>query len=84
MPGLFPRSLSLSPALAGAARFQAGPSEPVHGIETGKGGMTPALAPTERQEILRRLKHGPVMDREALAVYALKVRDKVLEKRKES
>ena len=82
MPGLFPRSLSLSPALAGAARFQAGPSEPVHGIETGKGGMT--LTPAERQEMLRRLKHGPVMDREVLAVYALKVRDKVLEKRKES
>ena len=43
--------------------------------------MTSALTSTERQEILRRLKHGPVMDREALAVYALKVRDKVLEKR---
>jgi len=45
--------------------------------------MTPALTSTERQEILRRLKHGPVMDREALVAYALKVRDQILEKRKE-
>jgi len=41
------------------------------------------LTPTERQEMLRRLKHGPVMDREALVAYALKVRDQILEKRKE-
>lgn len=39
------------------------------------------LTPAERQEILRRLKHGPVMDREALAEYAKKVKMEVLKKR---
>jgi len=39
------------------------------------------LTPTERQEILRRLKHGPALPREDLAKYANKVRREVLNKR---
>ena len=40
------------------------------------------LTPSERQIILRRLKHGPVLDRQALADYAVKVKDQVAKKRK--
>jgi len=40
------------------------------------------LTPNERQEILRRLKHGPVLGREALAKYANKLRREILARRK--
>ena len=40
------------------------------------------LTPAERQEILRRLKHGPVLGRATLAEYANRVSQEVLEKRK--
>ena len=40
------------------------------------------FTPAERQEILRRLKHGPALPREELAEYASKVRQEVLAKRK--
>ena len=40
------------------------------------------LTPSERQHILRRLKHGPVLDRAALAEYAKRVRQEVVAKRK--
>lgn len=43
--------------------------------------MTTALTPAERQTILRKLKHGPQMDRESLAEYAKKIRAQVLAKR---
>ena len=39
------------------------------------------LTPSERQQILRRLKHGPSLDRQALADYAVKVKDQVVKKR---
>ena len=39
------------------------------------------LTPTERQTILRKLKRGPVLDRQALADYANKLKDQVLKKR---
>jgi len=45
-----------------------------------RGGMT--LTPAERQEMLRRLKHGPVMSKKALAEYANKLKKEVLKKRK--
>jgi hypothetical protein len=41
------------------------------------------LTPSERQIILRRLKHGPSLDRQALADYAVKVKDQVVKKRKQ-
>ena len=41
-----------------------------------------SLTSAERQEILRRLKHGPALGREALAKYANKLRREVLQKRK--
>ncbi len=44
--------------------------------------MTTILTPEERQEILRRLKHGPSLGREALAKFAQQVRQDVLNKRK--
>ena len=34
----------------------------------------PTLTPEERQLILRRLKHGPALDRVALAKYATQLR----------
>jgi len=40
------------------------------------------LTPAERQELLRRLKHGPALSREALAEYANKLKEKTLAKRK--
>ena len=40
------------------------------------------LTPAERQQILRRLKHGPKLGREALAEYAQKVQADVLKKGK--
>jgi hypothetical protein len=40
------------------------------------------LAPTERQTILRRLKRGPKLGREALAQYTRQLREEVLRKRK--
>lgn len=39
------------------------------------------LTPAERQIILRKLKHGPQMDRAALAEYAKKLRREILAKR---
>ena len=39
------------------------------------------LTPTDRQQILRRLKRGPVLSREALAQYAGGLRREVLNKR---
>jgi hypothetical protein len=39
------------------------------------------LTSAERQEILRRLKHGPVLGREALAKYANKSCREILQKR---
>jgi hypothetical protein len=42
------------------------------------------LTPAERQIILRKLEHGPTMDREALAEYAKKLRREILEKRKQA
>jgi len=35
------------------------------------------LTPVERQAILRRLKHGPVLSREELASYATKISQEV-------
>lgn len=46
--------------------------------------MTTTLTPAERQTILRRLKHGPQMDRAALAEYAKKIRLQVLAKREKA
>ena len=40
------------------------------------------LTPSERQECLRRLKHGPVLSKAELAEYAKKVRMDILKKRK--
>ena len=45
--------------------------------------MTADLTPTERQQILRRLKHGPVLPKAELAEYANKLREEVLKKRKQ-
>ena len=42
---------------------------------------TSDLTPTERQQILRRLKRGPVLSREALAQYAGDLRREALRKR---
>ena len=39
------------------------------------------LTPDERQEILRRLRHGPQLPREELAAYARKVRSEVVSQR---
>ena len=39
------------------------------------------LTPAKRQLVLRRLKHGPVLSREELALYAEKVRREVLAER---
>jgi hypothetical protein len=41
------------------------------------------LTPAERQQILRRLKHGPALPKAELAEYASKVRREVLSKRKQ-
>ncbi len=41
------------------------------------------LTPMERQEILRRLKHGPALPKAELAEYVNKVQREVVEKRKE-
>ena len=51
-----------------------------------EGSVTPSsptsdLTPNERQQILRRLKRGPVLSREALAQYAGDLRREVLKKR---
>ena len=43
--------------------------------------MTAQLTPTERQQILRKLKHGPALDREVLARYAQKLQEDILKKR---
>lgn len=43
---------------------------------------SPTLTPAERQTILRRLKHGPVLSREELASYASKLRRQILNERK--
>jgi len=40
------------------------------------------LTPTERQEILRRLKYGPNLSKAELAEYANKLKTKILKKRK--
>lgn len=40
------------------------------------------LTPAERQEILRKLKRGPVLSKAELAEYANKLRRDVLSKRK--
>jgi hypothetical protein len=42
---------------------------------------TSTLTPTERQTLLRRLKHGPVLGKKALARYAVKVKNEILKKR---
>jgi len=42
------------------------------------------LTPTERQEILRRLKHGPALPKAEMAGYANRLRLEVLSKRKAS
>jgi hypothetical protein len=39
------------------------------------------LIPTERQQVLRRLKHGPDLPREDLAEFACRVRREVLAER---
>lgn len=39
------------------------------------------LTPTERQEILRRLKHGPTLPKDELVKYANKLRREVLARR---
>jgi len=44
--------------------------------------MTQKLTPSERQAILKKLKHGPTLDRESLAQHALRVYEEVLKKRK--
>jgi tellurite resistance protein len=44
--------------------------------------QTADLTPAERQQILRRLKHGPALDRETLAEYANKLKEMVLSNRK--
>jgi len=38
----------------------------------------PKLTPRQRQEVLRRLKRGPVLTREELARWAVAVRDEVV------
>jgi hypothetical protein len=43
---------------------------------------TSTLTPSQRQQILRRLKYGPVLSRDELAGYANRVRQQVLSKRK--
>jgi hypothetical protein len=45
--------------------------------------MTSTLTPAERQEILRRLKHGPTLSREELAGYVNRLKLGVLNKREE-
>ena len=45
--------------------------------------MTPDLTPAERQEILRRLKHGPALPKAELAEYANKLRREALVRRKQ-
>lgn len=42
------------------------------------------LTPTERQQILRRLKYGPALPREELAEYANKLKRDVLNKREKA
>jgi hypothetical protein len=39
------------------------------------------LTPSERQQILRRLKHGPKLTREKLALYVERVTREVVSKR---
>ena len=39
------------------------------------------LTPTERQEVLRRLKHGPALPKDELVKYANKLRREVLARR---
>jgi hypothetical protein len=41
------------------------------------------LTPIERQQILRRLKHGPALGREELAEYAKRLKWDVIGKRKQ-
>ena len=43
-----------------------------------------SLTPTERQEILRKLKHGPALPKTELVEYANKLRREVLAKRKQA
>ena len=40
------------------------------------------LTPTERQQILRKLKRSPALDRGALAIHAEKIRKEVVAERK--
>ena len=40
------------------------------------------LTPTERQQILRKLKRSPALDRGALAIHAEKLKQEVVGKRK--
>ena len=42
------------------------------------------LTPTERQEILRRLKHGPALPKAEMAGYANKLRREILARRKQA
>jgi hypothetical protein len=46
--------------------------------------VTTTLTSTERQEILRRLKHGPALPKAELAEYANNLRREVLAKRKQA
>lgn len=41
------------------------------------------LTPAERQEVLRRLKHGPALPKAELGAYANRLRREVIEKRKQ-
>jgi hypothetical protein len=41
------------------------------------------LTPTERQEILRRLKHGPALPKAEMAEYANKLRREILARREQ-
>lgn len=43
--------------------------------------MTVSLTPAERQQILRRLKHGPVLPKAELAEYVNRLKEEVLRKR---
>jgi hypothetical protein len=45
---------------------------------------TPALTPAERQILLRRLKYGPTLSREALAEYTKRLREEILAERKKA
>ena len=43
--------------------------------------MTNTLTPAERQQILRRLKHGPALPKTEIVNYANRLRLEVLQKR---